>query len=269
VDTEWVEPDTVAHRAPFVRVDGLRGGTFHARDGFLDPAGLCSELARRAVADGATIVTGARVTSTLWVDGAFTLTHTVGTARAEAVVNAAGADARSVATLFGTDVPVEPVRRNLALLPDERGPLTPMVVDVDSGVLVRREPSGGWVVGYADPADPPGRATWVDPAFAEALASRLPHRFPALMDLPMDPRRWWAGLYPETPDHHAIVGLDADVPGLLHCVGFGGHGVMHAPAAGRAVAELLTRGTCTTFDLRPLRPGRFADGDLVEERAVF
>jgi glycine/D-amino acid oxidase-like deaminating enzyme len=269
VDTVWVEPGEVAALAPLVRTDGLVGGTFHRRDGFLDPAGVCAELARRAGAGGARIATDRPVTSVAIGQGSFELHTPTGVERAEAVVNAAGADARAVARLFGGDVPVDPVRRNLALLPDAPGPLTPMVVDLDTGVLVRREPGGGWVVGYADPGDRPGRETSVDPAFAEAIATRLPHRFPSLMDLPMDPRRWWAGLYPETPDHHAIVGFDDAVPGLVHCVGFGGHGVMHAPAAGRAVSELVTRGACTTFDLRPLRPGRFADGDLVQEAAVF
>ena len=43
---------------------------------------------------------------------------------------------------------------------------------------------------------------------------------------------------------------------------------MHAPAAGRAVAELVTLGGCRTFDLRPLRPARFAEGDLVRDGGV-
>jgi glycine/D-amino acid oxidase-like deaminating enzyme len=45
--------------------------------------------------------------------------------------------------------------------------------------------------------------------------------------------------------------------------------VMHAPAAGRAVAELITLGRCETFDLHPLRPSRFEEGDLVIETAVL
>src|SRR5438132_285449 len=109
----------------------------------------------------------------------------------------------------------------------------------------------------------------VDPAFLPALAARLPNRFPSILDLPIDPSHCWAGLYPETPDHHAILGEDPGVPGFFHCAGFGGHGLMHAPAAGRAITELVTGGRSETFDLQPLRPSRFVEGDLVIESAVL
>jgi hypothetical protein len=44
---------------------------------------------------------------------------------------------------------------------------------------------------------------------------------------------------------------------------------MHAPAAGKAVAELITTRRCTTFDLHPLRVERFDEGDLIVETAVL
>jgi sarcosine oxidase subunit beta len=270
VDTRWLAPDEVATIVPEVRLEGLRGATFHARDGFLDPAGVVAALDREARALGADVRTGAAVTGLARDADGWHVTHAGGTLAADVVVNAAGADARWVALLAGADVPVEPVRRNLALFLDPRErPLTPMLVDTDTGVLVRREARGGWVVAYSNPDDPPGRDVSVDPAFFDDLAARIPSRFPFLEELPVDPARCWAGLYPETPDHHAIVGWDPEVRGLVHAVGFGGHGVMHAPAAGRAVAELVTDGACSTFDLRPLRPSRFAEGDLVVETAVL
>jgi len=268
VRTRWLDPAEIASMVPFVRTDGLHGGTFHARDGFLDPAGLVAALLADARAKGATIVTSVAVSA---IEPGFVVRHPDGDLRADAVVNAAGTGARAVARLLGSDVPVEPVRRNLAHVmdPSSAGGLTPMTVDVDTGVLVRREPAGGWVVAYADPDDPPGWDTAVDPAFLPALAARLPNRFPSILELPIDPSHCWAGLYPETPDHHAIVGEDPAVPGLFHCVGFGGHGLMHAPAAGRAIAELVALGRSETFDLRPLRPSRFVEGDLVVESAVL
>jgi len=268
VETRWLEPAEIASLVPFVRAEGIRGGTFHARDGFLDPAGLVAALLAEARTRGATIVTRAAVSA---IEPGFVARYTNGDLQADAIVNAAGTGARAVARLLGSDVPVEPVRRNLAHVmdPSPAGGLTPMTVDVDTGVLVRREPAGGWVVAYSDPGDPPGWDTSVDPAFLPALAARLPNRFPSILDLPMDPSQCWAGLYPETPDHHAIIGEDPTVPGLFHCVGFGGHGLMHAPAAGRAIRELVTRGRGDTFDLRPLRPSRFVEGDLVAESAVL
>jgi len=271
VDTEWLGPEEIRARAPVVRVVGIRGGAMHARDGFLDPAGVIAVMAADAIGRGATIETGAGVTSIERIGRRFHLRHERGDLHADVVVNAGGVDASAIAGLCGGHVPVVPVRRNLAHVNDPlgAGDLTPMVVDLDTGVLVRREPGGGWILAYANPADLPGRETHVDPRFLEDLATRLPNRFPFLLGLPIDPRHCWAGLYPETPDHHAIVGEDPDVAGLFHCVGFGGHGVMHAPAAGRAVTELIASGTCSTFDLAPLRPSRFAEGDLVVETAVF
>lgn len=269
VPTRWVEPDEIAWIAPFVRADGLHGGTFHDRDGVLDPAGLVTVLERDARAAGARIRTETSVRAIVQDGGGFALASDDGSLHAEVVVNAAGPDARAIAGMLGADVPVEPVRRNLALFLDPRVEPTPMVVDVDTGVLVRGDVAGGWVVGYSRPDDPPGRDTSVDPAFFDDLAERLPNRFGFLADLALDSARCWAGLYPETPDHHAVVGPDPAVPGLVHCIGFGGHGIMHAPAAGRAVAEVVAHGRCDTFDLRPLRPERFDEGDLVVETAVL
>jgi sarcosine oxidase subunit beta len=277
VAVQWLPPEEVLGRVPFVRPDGLRAGTFHGRDGFLDPHGVVTALRQDAERLGARIATGAEVVA---IDpapgGGFDLRAGAATVRARRVVNAAGPYAGRVAALVGVDLPVAPVRRNLAYLRDPPGPdrgtpggLIPMCVDLDTGVLVRREVSGGFVAAWSDPDDPPSWETTVDPRFLEGLGRRIGHRFPLLEDVPVDPRQCWAGLYPETPDHHAIIGESPEVPGFIQCAGFGGHGVMHAPAAGLAVAELVARGRCDSLDLHPLRPSRFAEGDLVVETAVL
>lgn len=271
VESRWLEPRDVLEIAPFLRPDGLLGGTFHGRDGFLDPHGVVQSVLDEARTLGVTIRTGSPVEAIQTSDGGFLLEYANGHALgATWVVNAAGADAREVASFLGADIPVEPVRRNLAFISEpEAGPLIPMCVDLDTGVLIRREIAGGFVVAYSDPADLPSREMTVDPKFVEALAERVGNRFPFLESMPLDLRNCWAGLYPETPDHHAIVGEAPDVPGFVHCVGFGGHGIMHSPAAGKAVAELATEGRCTSFGLDALRPSRFFEGKLIVETAVF
>jgi glycine/D-amino acid oxidase-like deaminating enzyme len=37
---------------------------------------------------------------------------------------------------------------------------------------------------------------------------------------------------------------------------------MHAPALGRLLAEMVCDGRASSLDVRPLRPERFAEGDL-------
>ena len=272
LEVRWLTPAEALELVPFLRPDGLRAATFHARDGFLDPHGVVAVLRAEAERLAARILTGTEVTGIEPAPGgALDLRAGDRTLRAAAVVNAAGPAAGRVAGLFGAELPVAPVRRNLAYVrePDGPGELIPMCVDLDTGVLVRREAGGGFVVAWSDPQDRPSWDTGVDPRFLEQLAVRVGNRFPLLEELPLDQRQVWAGLYPETPDHHAIIGPDPGLPALVHCAGFGGHGVMHAPAAGRAVAELVATGSCRTFDLHPLRPSRFAEGDLVVETAVL
>jgi sarcosine oxidase subunit beta len=271
VRTQWLSPREVLAKAPFVRAEGIRAGTFHDRDGFIDPHGVVSALTMAARGFSTSILTSTSVTGIAREsDGTFALATTGGPLRARWLVNAAGADAAEVAAFLGVDLPVRPVRRNLACTDPVAGypRVIPMCVDVDTGVLVRRE-SGGFLLAWSDPDDPPGRDTAVDPRFLDGLAERVGNRFPFLERVPIDPKKCWAGLYPETPDHHAIVGVTPGVPRFLQCVGFGGHGIMHAPAAGKAIAELVTAGASTTLDIRPLRLARFAEGDLVVEPAVL
>jgi sarcosine oxidase subunit beta len=268
--TESLSPAEAKALAPFIRHEDLTAATFNRDDGFLDPSGLIAAL-REAIrgAPGVSIKTSSRVLEISRRDRGFHLVTEGGPVEAEWVVNAAGAWAGAVGEMLSEDVRVWPVRRNLAFAPDPTGAtaLTPMCVDLDTGVLVRKETGGGYVLAYSDPEDGPSWDREVDPLFLGQVAERIGHRFPALEDLEIDPRHCWAGSYPETADHHAIIGRWSDRS--IVCAGFGGHGLMHSPAAGRAVAELVTSGRCKTFDLRPLRPQRFEEGDLTVETAVL
>jgi sarcosine oxidase subunit beta len=269
VATRWLDAGEVGTLAPIVSADGIVAATFHDRDGFLDPWSAVVAMGREAAAAGAEVCCGREVLSIESRPSGYSLTTQIESYEAGAVVDAAGAAAASVAAMIGAHLPVVPVRRNLGFIPDVRRPLIPMCVDLDSALLVRREPGGGYVIAFSDPSDPPGDDVSLDPKFLDDVAERIGGRFPHLEAMPIDPGRCWAGLYPETPDHHAVIGEVPGRPGFLVCAGFGGHGIMHAPAAGRAIAELLVDGACSTFDLRALRAERFAEGDLVQEAAVF
>jgi sarcosine oxidase subunit beta len=51
------------------------------------------------------------------------------------------------------------------------------------------------------------------------------------------------------------------VPNLYFANGASGHGVMHAPALGALVAEIVVDGAATSLDAAALRPERFASAE--------
>jgi sarcosine oxidase subunit beta len=78
--------------------------------------------------------------------------------------------------------------------------------------------------------------------------------------VPIDPQRCWAGLYEMSPDKLALLGLAPGSRNLYLINGASGHGVMHSPALGQLLSEILLDGRASTLDVTPLRPQRFADG---------
>jgi sarcosine oxidase subunit beta len=271
VPVRWLDRAGVAALAPYARTDDVRAGTFSSEDGFVDPNGATVGYLAAARVLGVEVRTGTEVTLVERDSRGVAGVHTsAGRIATRCVVDAAGPFAAELAERAGVSVPVVPVRRNLACSGPVgvAPPVIPMTVDADTGLLIRRE-GPGILFAWSDPHDPPGFDTSFDPGFVSVVAEKAAWRFPFVADAGISPRRCWAGLYPETPDHHAILGESPELPGFFLAVGFGGHGVMHAPAAGRAIAERLAYGECRFLDVTALRPGRFAEGDLVVEAAVL
>ena len=271
VAVELLSPAEVLRRAPWVAGEPLAGGTFGARDGFIDPGGLCNFYLAAACRLGVRFRYGAEVTRVSRGSADEWIVSTAdGEARAPYLVNACGAWAGRLAALLCVDLPVVPVRRHLFLT----GPLAglprviPMTIDADTGVLVRRE-GDRVLVAWSNADEPAGFGDAVDPAFVERFAAPFERRFPSIAAAGIDFRRSWAGLYEVTPDHHAVLGDVPGRPGFLLANGFSGHGVMHAPAAGRCLAERVVRGRVESVDVSPLAFERFAKGALVHETMVL
>ena len=67
----------------------------------------------------------------------------------------------------------------------------------------------------------------------------------------------WACLRPLTPDCDPILGRAAHLANFYNDCGWGGHGVKNAPAAGRALAELIAEGTAVSVDISGFSIDRF------------
>ena len=122
---------------------------------------------------------------------------------------------------------------------------------------------------WNDPAETPGFKLNVDRGFVEKILTLAADRVPVFAEAEVNPSRAWAGLYEVTPDHHPILGPVPGLPGLFLANGFSGHGVMHSPATGKILADLILTGATDLIDVRHFDLARFAEGRLVEETLVL
>ncbi|HEV7674561.1 MAG TPA: FAD-dependent oxidoreductase [Candidatus Angelobacter sp.] len=257
---------------PQLRSNDILGGSFCSTDGFVDPYSVMNGFMASAIEHGAILWKKTEATGiTRDEQGAFAVDTTRGMVSTRTVVNAAGAWAAQIAKFVGIDLPVEPLRR--MLVPSE--PFSefphssPMVIDMSTGFHFRPE-GRGFLLAWNDPEETPGYKTDFEPSFIEKILIHAADRVPAFENLPVNPKRAWAGLYEMTPDHHCILGPVSAVPGFFLANGFSGHGVMHSPATGRILADLILQGkTNVVDDVSVLAFERFARGQLLHETAVL
>lgn len=270
VNVELLDRAQIASRYPWMRSDDLALGALSPEDGWLDPNSVLQGFRKKAQAMGAVFLrdrvvdlytSGNKVVELELASGA--------RIRGDQVVNAAGCWAASIAKLAGIDVPVNPMRRfeHYVELANQM-PRMPLIKDPDR--LIIRPEGKGYSVGLVRSDEPRGFNFEVDPTWFQevvwpACASRVPE-FEALKL-----KREWAGLYDECElDGNMILGK---VPGRLDnfylACGFSGHGLMHAPAVGRALAELIVKGRFETIDLSRMGYRRVRDGTPYREQGII
>jgi sarcosine oxidase subunit beta len=266
-----VSRDDIIAMIPQIRSDDILGGSFCSTDGFVDPYSVMTGFTLRAIDQGTELIRDAPVTGiSLDAKGVASVETPQGSIATRTVVNAAGAWAAGIAKMAGIDLPVEPLRRMLVPTEpfDRIDHGVPMVIDMSTGFHFR--PEGlGLLLAWNDPDEKPGFNTSFDRAFVEKILTRAVDRVPVFEDLEVNPSRAWAGLYEMTPDHHPILGAAPGVGGFYFANGFSGHGVMHSPATGKILADLILKGTTDIIDAKMLDYARFSEGRLIEETAVL
>ncbi len=253
---EALSPAECAARLPGL-ASRIQGGVFSPRHGQANPYLTTRALARVAVAAGAHLLAGARVTGVDVHDGRV---RGVRTAQerisADWVVNAAGPWAASISALVGVAVPIRP-RRIQIVMTERVRPLTRMVWG-GNGLYSRQDAMGRLHFGADGPPwDPPAEHFTCD--VTGPTLQRIAHRMVALVPTlaAVSVTHAWAGIIGPTPDLLPIIdGLD-DPRGFVLATGFGGNGFGTAPAVGESVAELITTGQ-TTLDLSKFSLARFA-----------
>lgn len=266
-----VEGNEIASMFPRLRADDIVGGSFCSTDGFVDPYSAMTGFMSCAAQRGATLWKNTVVTAVSRdANGIAGVETTRGSVSTRKVVNCAGAWAADVASIVGVDLPVQPLRRMLVPSEpfDEFPHTAPMIVDMSNGFHFRPE-ARGFLLAWNDPEETPGFKMDFDAGFVEKILTRAADRVPCFANLAVNPKRAWAGLYEMTPDHHPILGEAPGVPGFFLANGFSGHGVMHAPATGKILSDLILTGKTELIDASLLNLERFAENRLIHETAVL
>jgi sarcosine oxidase subunit beta len=281
-DVEIVDCETISEICPILNCEDIAGGSFGARDGFINPLAVMRGFTRKALANGAKVEFETEVFSIETKGGKVSAIETnKGRIECETVVLCTGAKARNLAKTAEIDLPVEPQKRQLIWAKSEK-PLPEnlsMVIDLGSGFHFRpardfEDPANDSDIpneiffAFPDVAEKSSFDTNFDRSFIEKVYERAKHRSPFLHETTPILEKCRAGLYENTPDHHAILG-GCEVSNLYFANGFSGHGVMHSPATGRALSEIILDGKASFLDVSCLNFDRFAKGELLHETAFI
>ena len=303
-DVEVVDADAVARIVPGMNCEDIKGGSFGRHDGFINPLAVMRGFTEGALQGGARLECGVDVIGFHVEGGRVRGVETSGgLIECDAAVICTGARAAELAKTADVDLPVEPQRRQIVwartreALPADM----PMVIDIGTGFhfrpardfrqpladkrttpsfaqnagechpsFVRRGAFGGREIlfAYPDPGEPSSVRTEFEETFIDKVYARAKARAKFLFEAQCVRKKCRAGLYENTPDHHAILG-GCDVGGLYFANGFSGHGVMHSPVTGRALSEIILGGKATFLDVSCLSLSRFEKGELLHETAFI
>lgn len=280
-DVEIVDQKQVEKICPILNTEDIVGGSFGANDGFVNPLAIMRGFTEKALEQGAKIQFDTQVSAIETKSGKLVAVETnKGRIECEKVVLATGAWARELAYTAGIDLPVSPQKRQIVWAKSEKTlpENLPMVIDIGSGFHFR--PARDFVdltanadntevlFAYPDPNEKESTDTNFDEAFIGKVYEKAKHRSPFLFETKIIKEKCRAGLYENSPDHHAILG-SCEVEGLYFANGFSGHGVMHSPATGKALSEIILDGKASFLDVSCLSFDRFAKGELLHETAFI
>lgn len=269
VPASVVSRDDLSELAPMVRLYDDERAAWEPNSGYADPYQVTVSFAARSQDAGAVIASRNPAAGIETASGGVRAVTTEAGERIETntVIVAAGPWSKRVLAGVGVDVPLMPVRHQVATVARsvERVPHHPTVGDISQSFSFRPDGANFTTMGFGDDeeqSDPNEYPQGIDLDAGALARQKLARRVPGMSDAYY--RGGWSGLFTTTPDWHPILDAVPGIDGLFCAVGFSGHGFKLSPAIGKAVAELVAEGKARDVDISPLRFSRFAEGDLME-----
>ena len=271
-DCRLVTPEEACELNPIMSPDGLLGGMWADREGYIDTTGTVHAYAAAARRRGADVIEHNRVLELHQVADGWQVVTEQGTVTCEHVVNAAGLWAKRVGRMAGIELPVSPLKHHY-LVSDSIPALegmdgeVPMTVDLEGFTYLRQDQKGVLLGIYEIDHEhwAMDGAPWdygmdlfqeqVDRIERELVMGF--ERYPVLREVGV--KTWVNGAFTFSPDGNPLVG---PVPGKrgYWCACAVMAGFLQGGGVGKSLAEWMIHGEpeADVFGMDVARYGEFA-----------
>ncbi len=267
VEAEAISPREAQEKWPLMAIDDVIGAVWYPKDGKCNPIDTCLALARGARQRGAQILENVAANHILVENGrAVGVETSLGTIRAETVVNCAGMWARDLGLSVGVDIPLQACEHFYIVTESMEGmhPGLPVMRDMDHCAYFK-EDAGKLLLGAFEPVAKPWALDGIpeDFEFGE-LPEDMEHFAPILEDAmrrvpslgKVGIRKFFNGPESFSADGRYILGPAPELKNFFVCAGFNSIGIQSAGGTGMALAHWIVDGE-PPFDLWDVDIGRF------------
>ena len=271
-DVRLVTPEESGELCPVMSTEGILGGLWADREGYIDTTGTVYAYAGAAKKNGATVVEHNRVLELHQKPDGWEVVTEKGTIQAEHVVNAGGLWAKQVGRMAGIELPVSPLEHHYLLTESipEVAALDrelPLVVDLEGFTYMRQDQKGmllgiyeiqhkHWMMDGA----PWNYGVELLQENIDRISEELTlgfERYPVLQEAGV--RNWVNGAFTFSPDGNPLVGPVPGKPGYW-CACAVMAGFLQGGGVGKSLAEWMIHGEpeADVYGMDVARYGDFA-----------
>ena len=269
-DCHLMTPKEVQERCPIMNVDGVVGGLWAEREGYVDTTGTVNAYAKCARMRGAEVIEHNRVLELQPTKEGWKLITEKGIVEAEHVVNAGGLWAKQVGRMVGLELPVSPLSHHyfvtetipeVAALDSE----IPMSVDLEGFTYMRQDQQGVLIGIYEQnhqhwmmDGAPWNYGIELLQEDVDRIADEVEYafqRYPALNNAGI--KNWVNGAFTFAPDGNPLVGPVRGLPNYWLACGVMA-GFLQGGGVGKTLAEWIIHGE-TEADAWSMDAARFGD----------
>lgn len=274
-DCRLVTPEEAGELCPIMSTEGILGGMWADREGYIDTTGTVHAYAGAAKKRGASIFEHTKVESLEQTADGWRVITDKGEITCEHVVNAAGLWAKQVGRMAGIELPVAPLKHHYLIsdtIPqlEELDFEVPMTVDLEGFTYLRQDQKGVLLGIYeinhehwALDGAPWDYGIELFQEQTDRIENELTlgfERYPALQEVGV--KTWVNGAFTFAPDGNPLVGPVRGKPGYW-CACAVMAGFLQGGGVGKSLAEWMIHGE-PEADVFGMDVARF--GDYAENR---